>query len=172
MLYHISSHRKHMSLQTSHEISKQLFMGLSWMHISLVIAVPRKAQFPYIHLQLPVISWCGVGWGGVGIIPNLSLAPLLDFTLHGMLRYLNLCCACVLWIGWVGVGVIPNRTGASGYQVFDWSWVTSSWPTPMVKPRAWACCRSRNLLLNSTLQSCAASCRRSKLKIGQQQNLG
>ena len=38
----------------------------------------------------------GVGWDGVGagIIPNLSLAPLLEFTLRGMLRYLNLSSVC------------------------------------------------------------------------------
>ena len=147
------------------------------MHISLAITVPRKAQFPYIHLQLPVISWCGVGWGGVGIIPNLSLAPLLDLNArHAPLLELVLCVCVMDKMGWGGGNTKPYRS----LEVPSFWLVTtpqlnglqfwSSWPTPMVKPRARACCRGRNLLLNSTLQSCAASCRRSKLKIGQQQN--
>ena len=34
----------------------------------------------------------GMGWGGVGIIPNVALATLHDLHLHLMLHYLIFTC--------------------------------------------------------------------------------
>ena len=67
---------------------------------------------PLLELVL-CVSW--IRWGGVGIIPNQSLAPLLDVILYKLLRYLNL--SCVSWIRWGGAGVIPSQSFAPPLDV-------------------------------------------------------
>ena len=51
-----------------------------------------------------------MGWGGVGIIPNRSVAPLHDL-LAFLLRYMIFYFTEHV-MGWGGVGTIPNRSVA------------------------------------------------------------
>ena len=60
----------------------------------------EKFQFPDTHLQLPVISCCGVGWGGDSTKPVAFSAAWFYFVLVAPLLELVLC---VWWIRWGGV---------------------------------------------------------------------
>ena len=70
---------------------------------------------PLLELVL-CVSW--IRWGGVGIIPNQSLAPLLILILYKLLRYLNLSCVCVMdKMGWGGDNTKPVACSAAYFDL-------------------------------------------------------
>ena len=57
-----------------------------------------------------------VGWGGVGIIPSLSLATLHDLgSMLNLLRYLTFTCTWCYVTGWGGVGLGGVGWGGVGW---------------------------------------------------------
>ena len=80
--------------------------------------------------------WGGVGWGGVGIIPTMSLAPLHD--LGGMLTC-NASLSSLVhdatlvdgvgWggVGWGGVGIIPTMSLAPLHNLGGMLTCNASW---------------------------------------------
>ena len=95
-------HDLHLHLMLRYMIFTCTWCYATWSSLAL------DATLHDLHLHLTLRYLSGWGWvGGVGIIPNLSLATLHDLHLHLTLRYLG---------GWGrvgGVGIMPNLSLAT-----------------------------------------------------------
>ena len=144
----------HLSLAPLLDLHLHLHVTLLDLHLHLHVTLSDlhfRLHVALLDLYLVLtwrggVGWGGVGWGGVGIIPNLSLAPLLDhatrsslaLTCYATRSSLALTCYAIrssfaltcyatrsllgFWhegVGWGGVGIMPNLINLSLAPLLD-----------------------------------------------------